>query len=306
MNYKKYFLFFVIFLFFLVYSIIGETLEKKFEKTIDFKKSGTIYLKSIVGDIEVKSWENEKVEVKALIQVKSEEESQKLLDEIKILINTTDDRVEIEVDYPEKEENRSFWDLLFGGKKHEFRISFWLTVPKISNLDMNTTNGEINIYDIEGKVFSKSTNGSIQLENISGNTELRTTNGSVNTKNVIGDIDVKTTNGKIVISNIEGNVVARTTNGEILVDILKSIKEKIMNFRTTNGSVTLNLVKDINADLDAKLTNGKIYTDFPILVKGEISKNSVSGKINNGGPLIYIRTTNGEIKILESKTSEKK
>jgi hypothetical protein len=289
-----------------VYSIFGETLEKKFEKTIDFKKSGTIYLKNINGDIEVKSWENEKVEVKALIQVKSEEKTQILLDEIKILINTTDDRVEINVDYPDREEDRGFWDLLFGGRRRSFKVSFWLTVPKVSNLDMNTTNGGINIYDIEGKVFSKSTNGSIQLENILGNTELHTTNGSVSTKNIIGDIDAKTTNGKINLSNIEGNVVARTTNGEILVDILKSIKEKMMNFRTTNGSVTLNLAKDIDADLDAKLTNGKIYTDFPILIKGEISKNSISGKINNGGSLIQIRTTNGEIKILESKTSEKK
>ena len=306
MNFKKIFLCFAILLLFPVYSIIGETLEKKFEKTIDFKKGGIIYLKNINGDIEVKSWEKEKVEIKALIQVKSGDDPQKFLDEIKILINTTDGRVGIEVDYPDREEDRGFWDLLFGGRRRSFKVSFWLTVPKISNIDMNTTNGGINIYDIEGKVFSKSTNGSIQLENVSGNTELRTTNGSVNTKNIIGDIDAKTTNGRITLSNIDGNVVARTTNGEVLVDVIKSITGKIMNLRTTNGSVTLNLAKDIDADLDAKLTNGKIYTDFPVLVKGEISKNSISGKINNGGSLIQIRTTNGEIRILESKTSEKK
>lgn len=76
-----------------------------------------------------------------------------------------------------------------------------------------------------------------------------------------------------------------------------------MEFLTTNGSVTVLLPKDINADLKAKTNNGTIYTEYPITMVGAISKKQITGKINNGGPLIYIETTNGGIEILKSKKS---
>jgi DUF4097 and DUF4098 domain-containing protein YvlB len=167
---------------------------------------------------------------------------------------------------------------------------------------MNTTNGKVEISDIEGKILSRSTNGSVYVRNVVGSTESKTTNGNISAVDLRGDAVAKTTNGKINMRRIDGRINAKSTNGEIYAEVVGITKGKDMEFITTNGSVKVLLPKDINADLEAKTNNGRIYTEYPITMAGEISKKHITGKLNDGGPLIYIETTNGGIEILESKS----
>ena len=241
--------------------------------------------------------------MKALIKVKAGDakEAETTLGKVEILIDKASNKISIGVDYPKNARGSGLWKLLFGRGKPVVSISFWLTVPKKSDLDMNTTNGKVEVSDIEGNVLSRSTNGSVDIRNVVGSTESKTTNGNISAVDLIGDAVAKTTNGKINMRRIDGNVNAKSTNGEIYAEVLGVTIEKDMEFLTMNGSVTVLLPKNINVDLEAKTNNGKIYTEYPITMVGEISKKQITGKINNGGPLIYIETTNGGIEILESK-----
>ena len=282
---------------------LGATVEKEFVEILEFVEGGSIYLENTNGNIEAKSWTRAEVEVKALIKVKAgdTEEAEATLGKVEILVDKSLNKISIEVDCPENVKGSGLLNLLFGRGKPVVSISFWLTVPKKSDLDMNTKNGKVEISDIEGNVLSRSTNGSVDIRNIIGSTESKTTNGNISVVDLRGDAVAKTTNGKINMRRINGNINAKSTNGEIYAQVLGITKEKDMEFATTNGSVTVFLPKDINADLEAKTKNGKIYTEYPINMVGEISKKHITGKINNGGPLIYIGTTNGGIEILESK-----
>jgi len=282
---------------------LGATVEKEFKDILPFVDGGSIYLENVNGNIEAKSWNRAEVEVKALIKVKAGDakEAEATLGKVEILINKSLNKINIGVDYPKNARGSGLWKLLFGRGKPVVNISFWLTVPKNSDLDMNTTNGKVEVSDIEGMVLSRSTNGSVYVRNVVGSTESKTTNGNISAVDLRGDAVAKTTNGKINMRRIDGNVNAKSTNGEIYAEVLGITKGKDMEFITLNGSVKVLLPKDINADLEAKTNNGKIYTEYPIIMVGEISKKKITGKINNGGPLIYIETTNGGIQILESK-----
>lgn len=287
----------------LPYISFGATVKKEFKEVLAFTEGGSIYLENVNGNIETKSWSRAEAEVKALIKVKAgdSEEAEVTLKEVEILIDKASNKISIGVDYPEKEGGSGLWKWLFGKGKPVVTISFWLTVPKNSDLDMNTTNGKIEVFGIVGSVLSRSTNGSVYVRNVVGPTESKTTNGNISAVDLRGDAVAKTTNGKIHLKRIDGNVNAKSTNGEIYVEVLGISKAKDMRFKTTNGSVTVLLPEDIDADLEAKTNNGKIYTEYPIIMVGEISKKRITGKINDGGPLIRIETTNGSIDILESK-----
>jgi len=100
------------------------------------------------------------------------------------------------------------------------------------------------------------------------------------------NIDASTTNGKLYLSQVRGSLGLRT--------------EKEMEFTTTNGSITVFLPTDINCKINAETTNGSIKTDFPLQIEGKHNQKTIRGKINEGGPLIFIETTNGSIKILET------
>jgi hypothetical protein len=51
------------------------------------------------------------------------------------------------------------------------------------------------------------------------------------------------------------------------------------------------------ADLDARATRGKVGLDRTIGLNGEEEENLVMGKINGGGALLVLRTSNGRIHV---------
>jgi hypothetical protein len=67
---------------------------------------------------------------------------------------------------------------------------------------------------------------------------------------------------------------------------------------TSNSSITLHLPGEVNASLSAGTSNSSIVSDFEMRTRGEISKHHIAGSIGNGGPLIDLSTSNGQIRIL--------
>jgi hypothetical protein len=49
--------------------------------------------------------------------------------------------------------------------------------------------------------------------------------------------------------------------------------------------------------VDAKTSGGKVVTEFPVIVQGELKKSVLVGKINGGGPELLLRTSGGNIKL---------
>jgi hypothetical protein len=64
---------------------------------------------------------------------------------------------------------------------------------------------------------------------------------------------------------------------------------------TSGGAITVHLADDMGLDVDAKASGGRIHTDFPVSIRGEISRNSLRAKMNGGGPELYLRTSGGSI-----------
>jgi DUF4097 and DUF4098 domain-containing protein YvlB len=189
-------------------------------------------------------------------------DAERLMEALKIEIEQRDNEISIITRHPRKGDG-GFWDWVFG-QNASSAVSYRISVPK--QCDVEAT----------------STNGGIYISNIEGVTRLRTTNG------------------KIDAEALKGLVSARTTNGSVRVELKEVTSAEEMEFMTTNGSVTLYIPNNIDCDVRAKTTNGSIKTDFPLEVHGKYGGKSARGKINGGGPLIFIETTNGSIKLLET------
>jgi len=55
----------------------------------------------------------------------------------------------------------------------------------------------------------------------------------------------------------------------------------------------------VKLNLDAKTSGGRVHTDFPVTVRGEISRRMLKAELNGGGPELYLRTSGGSIHIRE-------
>ena len=128
------------------------------------------------------------------------------------------------------------------------------------------------------------------------NVDLDNTNGGIDVSDVRGSMHISNTNGHIEVVRCAGDLDAETTNGHVRAE-LSDVTAKGVHLETTNGRITVALPKALAARVDAETTNGRINTDLPITTT-RFEKTSLRGTINGGGnAAVKLRTTNGSIDI---------
>lgn len=256
----------MIFLLILVSISVGHAarLEETFKKSLPLKPGGRIEVENVNGKITVESWDKNEVYIEAEKRVRagSRQDAERFMESLNIEIEQKDNEIIIITKHPRKGHD-GFWDWVFGDNASA-EVSYKINVPKKCNVEATSTNGGIYVSNVEGT------------------------------------IRLRTTNGKIEAEALKGLVSARTTNGSVRIELTEVRSDEEMEFLTTNGSVTLYIPNNIDCNVRARTTNGSIRTDFPLEVQGKYGSKRVQGKINSGGPLIFIETTNGSIRLLET------
>jgi hypothetical protein len=131
------------------------------------------------------------------------------------------------------------------------------------------------------------------------NLEAITENGGISAEDVRGEMNFEATNGGIHVSDIAGNVHARTTNGGVVADLSGTTWQgQGLDLQTTNGGATVYVPRGYNAMLETGTTNGGMHVDFPITVRGSLSRR-ISTQLGSGGPLVRVVTTNGGVHIAQ-------
>jgi len=236
------------------------TLEANFDRTFDVRPGTLFALNNTNGHITIRSWDQPRVQVHAVKKVESRdpESARKAMNELKIEPTVTADALRINTNYPRR--NEGFFDWL-AGTNVSINVEYDVTVPRSMNVNVDNTNGGIDITEVRG---------SHQISN---------------------------TNGHIELTRCAGDVDAETTNGGIRAELAEVNPGKAIRLETTNGRITVSLPKSLAARVDASTTNGSIKTDLPVTTT-EVSRNSLRGTINGGGSAeLRLRTTNGPISI---------
>jgi hypothetical protein len=251
------------------YGSIQDTIAKNFTVA----PGGTLSLKSDTGSIEIhgKAGNDVKVEVIREVKTGSEKKAQDLLKDFDIRFNQNNGDVLIEAEYRKKGWER-FWNNI---GKH-LRVKFVISVPERYNLDLETKGGSISIDSLIGDIEAKTSGGSLHFDRIEG------------------DIQGRTSGGSIKIGEVVGNTRAHTSGGSVKANISRQ-PDSDCRLTTSGGSITVYLKEDIGMYVDAHTSGGRVTADFPLTLKGNISKNSLKGEMNNGGPELYLRTSGGSI-----------
>jgi len=268
-----------------------------------------------------------KVEVIREIRSASSRRAKEILEDFKVSFRQDGNTVYVNGEY-----KRSGLGKLFSNIGKYVRFHFDVSLPQEFNVDLKTSGGKISVDDLEGEVRSKTSGGSLSFNRIEGPVWGRTSGGSIKLISCVGTADIKTSGGSITIGEVSGDVVAHTSGGSIKVGEVKgnvdvhtsggriSVKkvegaikaktsggsvsayistqpESDCSLSTSGGSVTVYLADDIGVNVNARASGGRVYTEFPVTIKGEISKRSLNAKINDGGPELYLHTSGGSIYI---------
>ncbi len=133
---------------------------------------------------------------------------------------------------------------------------------------------------------------------------LETHNGGIAIADVNGKIDFTALNGGVVLKRVGGAVRGSTTNGGLMIELAGDRWDgDSMDVSTTNGGVIMSVPEKYSAHIETGTVNGGVNTEFPVTVKGEVTK-QIALNLGSGGATVRAMTTNGGVHLKKATNNE--
>jgi DUF4097 and DUF4098 domain-containing protein YvlB len=126
------------------------------------------------------------------------------------------------------------------------------------------------------------------------NIDVEGTNGKVDLKNFNNDVKVDLTNGNVKVENVYGKIKLDLTNGNISA---KLDSTKSLDFETVNGNIKLEVGEKFSGVFDLRTVNGKITRKNVTFESTDDEKKGFKGTLGKGDATVKLETTNGKITI---------
>ncbi len=115
----------------------------------------------------------------------------------------------------------------------DWTVYLLIRAPKAAVIDVETANGPLSLYNMDGKLTAHAVNGPITLRDFSGEADVRATNGPISIIGSSGNVRVQTENGPISI-NLKGTtwngsgLTADAQNGPLTLSVPADYKSSFV------------------------------------------------------------------------------
>lgn len=177
-------------------------------------------------------------------------------------------------------------------------VSVEVFVPHKTDLRVETHNGAIRISDIQGRIDARSHNGANHVERVTGAARIVSHNGELKFSEIGGDVTFESHNGAVKGTRLGGGVEGISHNGGVAVELEgAATATRRIDIESHNGRVTVGLPRAYSAHVRTESNHGQLSSDFPMTVRGRISRdnNNQDFNIGSGTASIRIRTHNSGI-----------
>jgi len=208
-------------------------------------------------------------------------------DEVRITAQQSGNSITIEVRIP-----RTNWGFRMGHRS----IHVELMVPRHTDLTAYTSDGDVAVSSLHGKFDLRTSDGRLTVRELQGEIRLRTSDGDIEGTALEGRLEAIGSDGNIRIRGRFDALTIRTSDGNIEADVLPGSKlAATWSLKTSDGNMILRLPPELDAELDAHVSDGRIHLGFPVTVHGELSRTRLLAKLNAGGLAIQLRSSDGSI-----------
>ena len=253
----------------------GRYFVAEIHETFEVRGGGTLRIYDIRGDVEIESWNKNRVEVIEFkrMDVSTKDEAETVLRRLQTRYEQRGNTIEIA-----GEHRRGDW----------VKSNFEIKVPKDFDVDIETSAGDLSIRELAGDVRLKTSGGEIRLTDIDGAVDAKTSGGDIIVINSTDRVTLKTSGGELELQNIGGPVIARTSGG----DIKLTSSEGRVDLHTSGGDIE---IRDAGGDVKAHTSGGEIDIDN---TKGAVEIHTSGGdlELRNIGGSLDASTSGGDIR----------
>lgn len=264
----------------------------RIERTYNVNPGGSLTVNSDIGNVDVQTTAQNRVEIVFTKKAKRGIDSmvQAALADFEVTVDATRSGVSIRGEF---QRGRNYWQRQLS----RLDIRFLVTVPRRYNVDLYTTSGNITTNSLTGEVQGHTSAGNIHVDDIIGPVQTQTSAGNLRFSGVKGPLSGRSSAGNITITNCQGSVDAKTSAGNVRAKMITQPRHQWI-LQTSAGNITGTLNSNVAVDIDARTSIGSLSTDFA--VRGNVTRSRLHGTINGGGPLLKMRTSAGNIRLLRN------
>jgi hypothetical protein len=292
-------------------AMLQAKITRTVEKNFTVQPGGNLKVKTAGGDIKVLTGTGNEVKVTATEQIHADSEAKadELLKDLELTIEQQGNDVTATAKY----DRQGGWHI---GNWPPVNVSFTVVVPSQFNVDLNTSGGNIGLQSINGHARLRTSGGDLKIDRVEGEVDgstsggnivlhegtarvhLTTSGGDIHVDRAGGEADLSTSGGNIVINSVQGRLSATTSGGDVKASIEGALKGDC-KLTTSGGQVVVNVDKNAAFDLKAHTSGGDVdAAGITISIeKGGLRRSSLAGKVNGGGPELYLGSSGGDIRI---------
>jgi DUF4097 and DUF4098 domain-containing protein YvlB len=155
-----------------------------------------------------------------------------------------------------------------------------------------------NLRDVRGNVDIESNSDRVTLDSIRGYVKVKGRGTSVRATSVEGPVDIQTTLRDVIVKDFMNTCSITNEYGDVSLTAAKLAKDGI-TVTSKNGDIDLYVPADAGFQLNAATRDGHVESDLAGLLPAEAApdRNTLKGKVKNGGPSISLQTEYGNVRI---------
>jgi len=280
--------------------------ERMISETFNLQAGGLLNIDVPDADIQVETTKDGPAQVDVFLAARNMRRARDYFEDLSFEVSEDDNTVYV---LAHQRQRTLFEWTRTGGA----RILVLVQIPVEFNLEISTSDGDVRVGDVVGKVDVNTSDGDIHTGTIDGPVvSLRSSDGDIRLKDLYtseasirtsdGDIEmldaaasslhVKTSDGHINARVLEGSVELETGDGDIE---LEKITGSTAWLSTADGDIVVDQLEAANSELrtsDGDLRMGKVYGDVLAITS------SGSIRVEMAVPAhIYCRTSDGDVTV---------
>ena len=256
-------------------------------RTVELADDGTAALDTYKGTIDVKTWTRDSARVN--VTIKGEREP---VENTRIRIESAIDRLDIETDYDELEENQKFLGLFSFGSVDRPSTTYTITVPQSATVRIDTYSATTTVAHLRGDVHFDAYSAPLTGRRIGGPLYADTYSGDIEVRRADSEVTVDTYSGDLRVDSLYGRVQFSTFSGA--ADLGFAAVEDGSRFDTFSGDVTASLPTNTGAVIETE--EDALNSDVPMQIE-QISDDRVRATIGEGGPHVRFETFSGTMSV---------
>jgi len=158
------------------------------------------------------------------------------------------------------------------------RTDLEIRMPRSAKVNVHSGDGAVSAKGLEGELDFTTGDGRLEIEDVDGRLRAHTSDGSVRVSGRFDVLELRTSDGRVEVEARPGSQL-----------------QEAWDVRSSDGSVTLRLPGDLAADVALHTSDGRITTNIPIAVEGGFGRHDIHGKMNGGGKLLTVHTSDGSV-----------